>query len=77
MVRPLNSLPPTPCPSLHHTTDADFAALYAYVTSLGPAGTPAPAALTADRSSCQRSAVSLLADSPRTPRGLPATHLRW
>ena len=45
MVRTRNSLPPMPWPSLHHMTDEDLSALYAYVTGLGPAGTQAPAAL--------------------------------
>lgn len=70
MVRPRNSRARMPCPSLRHHTDADLEALYAYITSRGPDGTPAPATLTADRSDCLRSVVFFLADSPWIPRDI-------
>lgn len=45
MVRKRSGLPPMPWPSLHHMTDADLSALYAYITSLGTSGVQAPPAL--------------------------------
>jgi len=37
--------PPMPWPSLQAMSDKDLKAIYAYITSLGPKGQPAPAAL--------------------------------
>lgn len=37
--------PPMPWPSLQAMSDRDLKAIYAYITSLGPAGEPAPAPL--------------------------------
>lgn len=37
--------PPMPWPSLQAMSDRDLKAIYAYIRSLGPAGEPAPAAL--------------------------------
>jgi mono/diheme cytochrome c family protein len=37
--------PPMPWPSLQAMSDEDLKAIYAYIRSLGPAGKPAPAAL--------------------------------
>lgn len=43
--RTLNTRPPMPYWALNAMTERDLEALYAYVTSLGPAGEAAPAAL--------------------------------
>lgn len=43
--RTMRSRPPMPWFALHDMTDTDLRALYRYIRSLGPAGTPAPAYL--------------------------------
>lgn len=43
-----NGRPPMPWASLHHMSDEDLAALYNFIASLGPAGEPAPPAVSPD-----------------------------
>jgi mono/diheme cytochrome c family protein len=45
LAQTIQTRPPMPWFVLHHMTDADLRALYAFVRALGPAGVPAPAYL--------------------------------
>lgn len=45
MLQTRNALPPMPWPSVHAMSERDLRALYAYFTSLGEAGEPAPQAV--------------------------------
>lgn len=45
MLQTRNALPPMPWPSVHAMGEQDLRALYAYLTSLGAAGEPAPQAV--------------------------------
>lgn len=65
MIRSRTDMPPMPWMSLHRMPDRDLAAIHAYLTKLGPKGTPAPAWVPPD----QEPSTPFLSLEPVFPKG--------